>query len=135
MTIDSVDARCEDGQIEIGFFQGEENAGTIPVTVAGAVRLRAALDEAIEAACKPEAVTEVWFAEGTTILDENRLTVGTAVTAADAELMAQAPVAVKALREIREIDAAINDAEKVPTGDDYNRVVAVALHALKQGEK
>ena len=43
------------------------------------------------AAPEDAGATDVWFAEGKVILDQNRLTVGTAVTAEDAALMAAAP--------------------------------------------
>lgn len=47
MSIDNVDARFEDGQIEMGLFDGEENRDVIPVSFDDALALRDSLNEAI----------------------------------------------------------------------------------------
>ena len=95
MSINIEESRFRDGPTEIEMHQadyqaireaGFESPGEL---LAAHQRLVGKAQD--ETAAPPAGSEDVWFAEGTTILDQNRLTVGTAVTAEDAALMAAAP--------------------------------------------
>jgi hypothetical protein len=95
MSIDIEESRFREGPPELEMhradYQAIREAGFESPGELLAAYKRLAGEAQDEKATPVAGSEDVWFAEGTTILDQNRLTVGTAVTAEDAVLMAAAP--------------------------------------------